>query len=278
MHMDPMPDGRTSANREPTDRTKVALFVLAGLLAVAVVTLAAVLVLRGGDDGGVTAGPQPSPAPTSVTPSNATPTSPTGTSPAPTPQRTSPASISPEEARSVVWPKPGNGRLYDDPVAAAAGMATGLVGFTDPVVGAFQQGDSRSGEVDIRPKSTGPVTTVLVRHLSDGHWYAIGASSGDLRLTTPDVGTSVSSPVAVSGFSTAFEGTIVVSVLAQGDPAPLGREPLIGGANGDVGPFSGHIRFAAPAAGGPGAIVLTTDSAEDGRIWQATVVPVRLTP
>ena len=84
--------------------------------------------------------------------------------------------------------------------------------------------------------------------------------------------------MAVSGFSTAFEGTIVVSVLAQGDPDPLGREPLIGGANGEVGPFSGHIRFDAPAAGGAGAIVLTTDSAEDGRIWQATVVPVRLTP
>jgi hypothetical protein len=275
--MDPMPDGRSQPDGEPVDRTKVALFVLAGLLAVAVVALTAVLVLRG-DGNGPTAGPGPSPVPTSATPTSPTPTSPMATSPAPTSSATDAASVSPDEARTVVWPRPGSGGLYDDPVRAAAGMATGLVGFTDPVVGPFRQGDSRSGEVDIRPKSTGPATTVLVRRMSDGHWYAIGASSGDLRLTTPDVGTAVSSPVTVSGFSTAFEGTIVVSVVAQGGARPLGRKPLIGGANGDVGPFNGQIRFDAPTVGGPGAIVLTTDSAEDGRIWQATVVPVMLAP
>ena len=162
MHMDPMPDGRTSVDQEPADRTKVVLFVVAGLLAVAVVALAALLVLRGGDDG-LFAGPQPSPVPTSAAHANPTPTSPTGTSPAPTSAASAPTSISAQEAQTVVWPRPGNGRQYDNPVAAAAGMATGLVGFTDPVVGAFQQGDSRSGEVSIRPKSTGPVTTVLVR-------------------------------------------------------------------------------------------------------------------
>ena len=272
MHMDPMPDGRTSADHEPADRTKVLLFVLAALLAVAVMALTAVLVLRGDDGLGAT--PGPSPAPTSTTSTSPTPTSPTATSPAPT-SETSPSSISPQEARNVVWPGPGSGRLYDDPVKAAAGMATGLVGFTDPVVGAFRQGDSRSGEVDVRAKSTGPATTILVRQLSDGHWYAIGASTDDLRLTSPDAGATVRSPVTVSGRSRAFEGTIIVSVLAQGNPSPLGSEPLIGGAGEDLGPFRGDIRFDA-SAGGPGAIMLTTDSAEDGRIWQATVIPVQL--
>jgi hypothetical protein len=277
MQMDPMPDGRTPTEQEPADRTKVLLFVLAALLAVAVVALTAVLVLRGDDDG-LTAGPLPSPAPTSPTPSSPTPTSATATSRAPTSRTSGATSIGLQEARNVVWPRPGSGRGYDDPVTAAAGMATGLVGFIDPVVGTFQQRDSRSGEVNIRPKSTGPVTTILLRQLSDGHWYAIGASSGDLQLTTPDVGTAVSSPVTVSGFSTAFEGTIVVSVLAQGDPTPLGRKALIGGANGELGPFSGQVSFDTPAVARPGAIVLTTDSAEDGRIWQATVVPVQLAP
>jgi hypothetical protein len=277
MHMDPTPNGRTSTEHEPADRTKVLLFVLAALLAVAVAALTAVLVLRGDDDLGAASGPPPSPVPTSATLTSPTPTSPSATSPAPTSETSSPTSISPQEARNVVWPRPGSGRVYDDPVRAAAGMATGLVGFTDPVVGAFRQGDSRSGEVDIRAKSTGPATTVLVRQLSDGHWYAIGASTDDLQLTSPDAGATVRSPVTVSGRSRAFEGTIVVSVLTQGSPSPVGRRALIGGAGEDLGPFSGDISFDA-SGGGPGAIVLTTDSAEDGRIWQATVIPVALTP
>jgi hypothetical protein len=269
--MDPTPDGRTPAPQEPADRTRTLLFALVAVLAAAVVALTAVLVLRGGDDGGLTPGPQASATPTSAT---STATTPTSESPS-TPPATTPASNSVDEARTVVWPKPGGGTVYDEPADAARGMATGLAGFTDPVVGAFREGDSRSGEVDIRPKRTGPATTVLVRQLSDGHWYAIGASSDDLRLASPDVGTAVSSPVTVRGRSRAFEGTIIVTVLAQGDPAPLGRKPLIGG-GGELGPFSGTVPFDQPDHATTGAIMLTTDSAEDGRIWQATVVPVQL--
>jgi hypothetical protein len=269
--MDPMPDGRTPAQQEPADRTRTLLFVLVAVLAVAVLGLTAVLVLRG-DDAGLTPGSQASPTPTAVTSTSPVPTSDTATS---TP--TTPASISAGEGRTVVWPRPGSGTVYDDPVDAARGMATGLAGFTDPVVGAFRQGDSRSGEVDIRPRSTGPATTVLVRQMSDGHWYAIGASSDDLRLSSPDAGTAVSSPVTVRGRSRAFEGTIIVTVLAQGDPTALGRKPVIGG-GGELGPFSGTVTFDAPDDATTGAIMLTTDSAEDGRIWQATVVPVSFAP
>jgi hypothetical protein len=272
--MDPMPDGRTPAQQEPADRTRTLLFVLVAVLAVAVLALTAVLVLRG-DDAGLTPGSQASPTPTSVTSTSPVPTSDTASATPTTP--TAPASVSAGETRTVIWPRPGGGTVYDEPTDAARGMATGLAGFTDPLVGEFRQGDSRSGEVDIRPKSTGPATTVLVRQMSDGHWYAIGASSDDLRLSSPDVGTAVSSPVTVRGRSRAFEGTIIVTVLAQGDPTPLGREPLIGG-GGELGPFSGTVRFEAPDDAAIGAIMLTTDSAQDGRIWQATVVPVSFAP
>jgi hypothetical protein len=271
MHMDPTPDGRTPAQQEPADRTRTLLFALVAVLAVAVMALTAVLVLRE-DDARLVPGAQASPTPTSATSTSPVPTSDTASS-----TTTAPASISVDEARTVVWPRPGTGTVYDAPTDAARGMATGLAGFTDPLVGEFRQGDSRSGEVDIRPRSTGPATTVLVRQLSDGHWYAIGASSDDLQLGSPDAGTAVSSPVTVSGRSRAFEGTIIVTVLAQGDPTPLGREPLIGG-GGELGPFSGTVRFDLPDDAATGAIMLTTDSAEDGRIWQATVVPVSFVP
>jgi len=271
MHMDPTPDGRTPAQQEPADRTRTLLFALVAVLAVAVVALTAVLVLRE-DDAGLVPGSQTSRTPTSATVTSPAPTS---ESPSTPPATSTPSAISAAEARTVVWPKPGGATVYDDPTEAAAGMATGLVGFTDPVVGAFRQGDARSGEVDVRPRSTGPATTVLVRQMGDGRWYAIGASSDDLRLAVPDAGTAVSSPVTVQGRSRAFEGTIIVTVLAQGDPTPLGREPLIGGGS-ELGPFSGAVRFDAPDDAATGAIVLTTESAEDGRVWQATVVPVQL--
>lgn len=270
--MDPTPDGRAPAQQDPADRTRTLLYALVAVLAVAVVALTAVLVLRG-DGAALTPGSQASPTPTSTT---STPSTPTSGSPSGSPATTTtPASISADEARTVVWPTVGGGTLYADPAEAARGMATGLAGFTDPLVGAFRQGDSRSGEVDIRPSSTGPVTTVLVRQMSDGHWYAIGASSDDLQLSIPDVGTAVSSPVTVSGRSRAFEGTILVTVLAQGDPEPLGRRPLMGGGDA-LRPFSGTVSFDAPDHATTGAIMLTTESAKDGSIWQATVVPVQL--
>jgi hypothetical protein len=236
------------------------------LLAATVVLLSTLLVLRGGDDG---AAPAPGPT-TTVTPTTST----TSTTTEP-PTATSAPTLSSDETRAIVWPAPGTVQ-YDDPVEAATGMATGLVGFTSPVVGTYQPGDARSGEVPIRAKATGAVTTVLVRQLSDGHWYAIGAHTGDLRLDSPNAGAEVHSPLAVSGRSRAFEATIIVSVHAQADPKPLVRKPLMGGSS-DLGPFTGTLNFASPNAAGPGAIVITTDSAEDGRIWQATVVPVWLT-
>lgn len=260
----------------PADRTRVLLYVVGAILAVVVVAFAAILALRGGDNHGATGTPATTPSvtsTTSVTTTSATSQTTTARTTSPT---TSPATLAPEEAASVVWPEPGGGTVYRDPIEAAVSMATELVGFTSPVVGEFQQGDSRSGEVPIRPTRQGPISTVLVRQLSDGHWYVLGASSDDLRLESPNAGSQVSSPMTVSGQSRAFEGTILVSVLARGDTEPLARKPLQGGSNADLGPFSGTVRFDAPSGGGAGVVMLTTDSAKDGSIRQATVVPVVL--
>ncbi len=48
-------------------------------------------------------------------------------------------------------------------MAAVRGFTEDLVGFTDPVYGEYQGGDSRSGEVEVRAAPDGPVTTVFVR-------------------------------------------------------------------------------------------------------------------
>jgi len=48
---------------------------------------------------------------------------------------------------------------------------------------------------------------------------------------------------------------------------------FMGGSMGQMGPFSKTVSFAQPNVA-HGAIVLETSSAENGHIWEATVVPV----
>ena len=176
-------------------------------------------------------------------------------------------------AGQVVWPPADGSITYDDPVAAATGFATELVGFTDPVVGDFQQGDNRSGEVAVRAMSNGPVTTVRVRQVgSDDSWSVIGAATDQIRPTTPEPGATVSSPAQLGGTSTAFEGTVQVAVHGRQAGAPLGTGFVTGGSMGEFGPFEGTVEFV--PAGEDGSIVFSTLSMEDGRVWEAAVVPV----
>ncbi len=180
----------------------------------------------------------------------------------------------PAAVGQVVWPPADGSVTYDDPVAAATGFATELVGFTDPVVGEFQQGDSRSGEVAVQAAANGPVTTVLVRQLGDdGSWSVLGAATEQIVPTTPAPGTAITSPVQLAGTSTAFEGTVQVAVHPRAAGDPLGTGFVTGGSMGEMGPFDSTLEFAEPTTA-DGAVVFTTVSMEDGRVWQAAVVPV----
>lgn len=175
---------------------------------------------------------------------------------------------------SAVWPPADGSVTYTDPVEAATGFATDLAGFTDPVVGEFQQGDNRSGEVEVRPRSDGPVTTVLVRQLgSDDTWSVIGAATDNIRPTVPAAGASITSPAQLGGTSTAFEATVQVAVHARSAGDPLGRAFVMGGSMGDMGPFEGTIEFDAGGAA-DGSILFFSESMEDGRVWEVAAVPV----
>lgn len=175
---------------------------------------------------------------------------------------------------SAVWPPADGSVTYSDPVQAATGFATELAGFTDPVVGEFQQGDNRSGEVEVRPRSDGPVTTVLVRQLgSEDSWSVIGAATDNIRPTLPAAGATVTSPAQLGGTSTAFEATVQVAVHARSAGEPLGRAFVMGGSMGDMGPFEGTIDFDAGGAV-DGSILFFSESMEDGRVWEVAAVPV----
>ena len=83
----------------------------------------------------------------------------------------------------------------------------------------------------------------------------------------------MTSPVTLDGTSTAFEATVPVEVREDGNPTPLGSGFVMGGANGEFGPFHDTLAFDVPTADG-GALVFFTRSAEDGSIIEAAVLRV----
>jgi hypothetical protein len=191
---------------------------------------------------------------------------------------TAPTQLPPAtDTSTAVWPTTASGTRYTDPVAAARGFATDYVGFVDPVVGTFRPGDSRSGEVPVQPNGTGPETTVLVRQLgTDGSWWVLGSTTKNIEVTAPQALATISSPVQLRGTSTAFEATVNVEVREDGSSRPLGSGYVMGGANGQMGPFAGELGFTQPSAAA-GAIVFSTRSSADGHIAEAAVLRVKLT-
>ena len=205
-------------------------------------------------------------APTTTAPSTTTPSTSVGT-----PSTTTAAST--EQPETAIWPFVTTAEHFDDPVDAAKGFAVFYLGFHHPKVGAFKQGDARSGEVEIQPDGGGPVTTVLVRQLDDDNWWVLGATTPNLQLTQPAALSGITSPVTLAGNSTAFEATVNVLIRQDGTYASLTSGTVMGGSNGEMGPFSHAFPFTAPTAS-RGAIVLKTMSAKDGSVVEATVVRV----
>ena len=186
---------------------------------------------------------------------------------------------SPQAALSIaVWPTATSGVRYNEPVALARAFARNYLQFVDPIVGQFRQGDAHSGEVPIRAAaegtSLGPVTTVIVRQI-DGSWWVLGAATPNIALTQPATLATINSPVRLRGTSTAFEATVNVSIRQDDATKPLVESTLMGGSNGQLGPFDASFTFAPPTSSF-GAIVLTTISSASGHVADATVIRVRL--
>ena len=166
---------------------------------------------------------------------------------------------------SAVWPFVAGTTRYTDPVKAAQDFAVTYLGFVKPVVGPFVQGDSRSGEVDIRAnKLATATTTVLVRKLApDETWWVLGAATTHVRVQSPSWNAPITSPVAVSGQSTAFEATVNVEIRQDGSLNPIGTDFFMGGSNGTMGPFSKAVSFTKPTAK-RGAIIFKIPSTDGG--------------
>ena len=115
----------------------------------------------------------------------------------------------------------------------------------DPIVGEFRAGEARSGEVPgLGPETIGERAVAFVRQLgSSDRWFVIGAASEGVRITTPETGATVSAgPLTVEGLGRGFESTInVLAVLSDPDATMLDEEIAVGGAFGDLEPFSATL-------------------------------------
>ena len=252
------PDGRPGGRR----RRPVALIVALAVAVAVIATLVVALVVSGDDEDATSTGP------TTEAPDTTEPAT-TATTDTPTTPVTEPV-----DAATAVFPDAASGDRFDDPVAAARAFAVDFVGFTDPVVGDFLQGDSRSGEVEVRPRADGPVTTVMVRQLGpDDSWWVLGAATANITVDTPAADAAITAPVTVTGSALAFEGTVGVEVRQDGVRQPIGTGFVTGGGD-EMQPFTGQIDFSPPSAN-HGALVLVTQSAMDGQTLEAAVLRVQ---
>lgn len=174
----------------------------------------------------------------------------------------------------AVFPDVMTSRRFDDPGAVAFAFATEILGFVEPIVSDFAQGDSRSGEVELRASGVGEPTTLFVRQLEDDSWYVLGASVATIRLDAPAHGATVSSPLTLEGAAAAFEGLVNVRLLVDGSTDPIATTIVTGRGDGVLGDFSGTLEFEIPDGAEHGMLVLYEASAEDGSTIAATVIRV----
>ena len=281
-------ESQTPAAEGPGRRRKVAAIVAIALAVIAVVVVLVVVSNRNDDDSTndtastptsletSTSVPASEPATTTASTTSAPSTTVVSTTTGAPGSTVGPTTVLPvDDLSAAVWPWAGSDVRYTDPVEAARGFAVDYIGFTDPIVGQFTQGDARSGEVEVKSIETFAPTTVFVRQLgTDGTWWVIGSATENIVVTEPQVGDSIASPLTVSGQSSAFEGTVDVQIRADGINAPIFTGFVTGGNQIDgLGPFNEVFDWPNPGFGS-GAIVFETTSSDDGRILEAGVIRV----
>jgi hypothetical protein len=169
----------------------------------------------------------------------------------------------------AIWPAPDV--VFATPEEAAADFVSAvLISDGDPVLGEFQEGDVRSGEIevlfageegDLDPPLTAGV--LLLRQIgpTDG-WYVIAATSDGATIDTPSALAEVpAGTVTVSGQGRGFEGTLAVSAFPPGaDAATFDRQIGTGGASDVAEPYSVELDLSGAAAGEVVVILVRGDT------------------
>jgi hypothetical protein len=155
------------------------------------------------------------------------------------------------------------------------------LGMRNPVAGSFRSTGAGSAEVGIHPRAAEggrPLTrvTTLVQLRRYAGWTVTGAKAvGAVEVDEPIPFARVRSPLTVSGLSSAFEGTVHVTVTEDGrGPDRVLGEGFVNGGAAELAPFQGQVRFQRPSAEA-GWVVFRGDTGADTGIVSATAVRIR---
>ncbi len=178
----------------------------------------------------------------------------------------------------AIWPAADV--VFDTPEAAAEDFVTSVLG-VPPTLGEFQQGDARSGELEVLSPGEGasptsvPRSRLLLRQLGpDDGWFVLGAVNDNASITTPTSGAEVpAGPLTVSGRARGFEANVVVSAFVPGDAGvQLDQQVTTGGALETPEPFTVSLDLSGAASGDVvtvlvrGGTGLETDPGEFGAL------------
>ncbi len=176
------------------------------------------------------------------------------------------------QPHDAVWPYFNDGVRYITPRAAALNFAQTYVGMSSPTTGTFTPVGATAGTVAVRPSVGGPVTLVGVyEDVNSKTWWVSGSTTANIRVSDPQPGSLVHSPLHTAGTSTAFEAVVNVHVRADGLSTPLVSSVVMGGSNGVMGNFTKDFAFDTTTSS-DGAVIFSVRSAKDGSVIEATVV------
>ena len=161
----------------------------------------------------------------STTTTEATSTVVSSTAATTTQSATSAPTTAPVATQPALWPAPGV--VFTTPEAAASDFVSKVLG-VPPVLGAFQQGDSRSGEIEVFSPGEGGATKVprgllFLRQLgAAANWFVIGAGNDAVTIASPQTGDSVpAGPLTVSGMARGFEASVMATAFNAGVADPF---------------------------------------------------------
>jgi len=256
-------------------------FVVLGVAAALFVLLGSVLLLRG-DDGSdqvhVTSDPSSqSSSSTESSSSEATTTSSTASSSTsassssePTATTVAPTTIPPPAPPPPhVWPL-SDATTYATPEAAAQSFVVEYLGMTNARVGA-----TNGNVVEIFGNSRASIRTLVDVVDSSAGWVVVGARADEIVVDQPQPYADPSSPMTVSGTSTAFEAQLGLQLRLAGSSTVVGEGTAMGGSNGEMGPFSTTMDV--PPGDAPLVlIVFEGDASGEQTFTKASVVLLRV--
>lgn len=178
----------------------------------------------------------------------------------------------------AIWPAADV--VFTNPEAAATDFVKSVLR-VPPNLGEFQQGDSRSGEIEVfSPDSPGARVSrsaLFLRQLGpDDGWFVLAAVNEFETIATPESASKVAAgPVTVEGRGRGFEATLIVRAFVAGDATlQLDQVIAMGGSAETPEPFSVSLNFSMAAPGQTIVLLLRGDTGREDDPGEFSAIPL----